>query len=160
MGAREGIQALRDTGFRLIIVTARSRDVQEDGWKWVDKWFHGLFGYVACTGQFTDADTNSREVATELSKEEVCDGLNAALLIGDSSENALEVSTASPPTRRTPALLFGGYEWNSRLTPAADAIDTMAFDTRVQIEGSKECWKEEKLEDHIPEGTPLHRVKD
>ncbi|KAG7098921.1 hypothetical protein E1B28_000818 [Marasmius oreades] len=123
-GAREGVQALRDMGFRLIIVTARSRDVQEDSWKWVDKWFHGLFDSVVCTGQFTDADTNSREVVTKLSKAEVCDGLNAILLIDDSSENALQVSTASPPIRRTPVLLFGDYEWNSRLTSAADAIDT------------------------------------
>ncbi|KAG7098923.1 hypothetical protein E1B28_000818 [Marasmius oreades] len=55
-GAREGVQALRDMGFRLIIVTARSRDVQEDSWKWVDKWFHGEYLDLisTCGSQFTD----------------------------------------------------------------------------------------------------------
>lgn len=159
-GAREGVQALRDMGFRLIIVTARSPDVWADSWKWVDRWFHGLFDSVVCTGQFTDAEKNTREVVTKLSKAQVCADLNAVLLIDDSCENALQVSTAAPPIRRTPVLLFGSYEWNSRLSSAADAVDSMVFDTKLRIEDGKEFWKEEKFEDHVPEGAQLHRVKD
>ena len=89
---------------------------------------------------------------------QVCADLKARLLIDDSSENALQVSTAA--VRPTPVLLFGEYEWNSRLSSAADAVETMVFDTRLLIEGGREFWKEERLEDHIPEGAPLHRVKD
>lgn len=40
-GAREGIQALKDMGFRLIIVTARPEDADRS-WKWVSKHFPGL----------------------------------------------------------------------------------------------------------------------
>ncbi|KAK1222901.1 hypothetical protein PQX77_014230 [Marasmius sp. AFHP31] len=159
-GAREGIQALRDMGFRLIIVTARSQDVHEDSWHWVDKWFPGLFDSVVCTGQFTESKEKDKghEVTTKLSKAQVCADLKARLLIDDSSENALQVSTA--PVRPTPVLLFGDYQWNSRLSSSADAVDAMVFDTRLLIEGGREFWKEERLEDHIPEGAPLHRVKD
>lgn len=38
-GAREGIQALRDMGYRLIIVTARLRTAHQDSWEWVDRHF-------------------------------------------------------------------------------------------------------------------------
>jgi len=40
-GAREGIQALKDMGFRLVIVTARPEDADRS-WKWVSKHFPGL----------------------------------------------------------------------------------------------------------------------
>ncbi|KAL0576799.1 hypothetical protein V5O48_005169 [Marasmius crinis-equi] len=159
-GAREGVQALHDMGFRLIIVTARSPDVHSDSWHWVDKWFPGLFDSVICTGQFKDAQKNSHEVTTKLSKAQVCADLNAQLLIDDSSENALQVSTST--SRPTPVLLFGDYEWNSRLSSSSDAVDTMVFDTRLLIEGGKEFWKDdsEKFDNHVPEGAPLYRVKD
>ncbi|KAK7041678.1 hypothetical protein VNI00_008967 [Paramarasmius palmivorus] len=159
-GAREGIQALHDMGFKLIIVTARSPENHEDSWKWVEKWFPGLFHSVVCTGQFKDAGKAGHEVTTKLSKAEVCANLQARLLIDDSSENALQVAAPTPPIPPTPVLLFGDYEWNSRVSSAKDAVDTMVFDTRLQIEGGREFWKEEKLEDHIPEGAPIQRVKD
>ena len=41
-GARQGIQALRDMGYRLIIVTARKEDYEEESWKWVEQHFAGL----------------------------------------------------------------------------------------------------------------------
>lgn len=40
-GAREGIQALKDMGFRLIIVTARLEDAADESWEWVTKHFPG-----------------------------------------------------------------------------------------------------------------------
>ena len=40
-GAREGIQVLRDLGYRLIIVTARTRDAHGKSWEWVEKHFPG-----------------------------------------------------------------------------------------------------------------------
>uniref|UniRef100_A0A0W0F5U3 Uncharacterized protein n=1 Tax=Moniliophthora roreri TaxID=221103 RepID=A0A0W0F5U3_MONRR len=158
--AREGIQALHDMGFKLIIVTARSPENHEESWKWVEKWFPGLFHSVICTGQFKDADKTGHEVTTKLSKAQVCANLQARLLIDDSSENAIQVAKPPPPTPPTPVLLFGDYEWNSRVSSSSDANDTMVFETRLSIEGGKEFWKEEKLEDHIPEDAPIHRVKD
>ncbi|KAF9073877.1 hypothetical protein BDP27DRAFT_1390893 [Rhodocollybia butyracea] len=160
-GSRAGVQTLHDMGFKLIIVTARSPEEKENSWKWIDKWFPGLFDNIICTGQFKDMSKNGFGVVTKLSKAQVCADLKALVLIDDSSENALQVSTSSSAaTPPTPVLLFGQYEWNKRLSTRADAVDTMVFDTRLQIEGGKEFWKDEKLEDHIPEGAPLHRVKD
>jgi hypothetical protein len=49
-GAREGIQALRDMGYRLIIVTARKEDYEDDSWKWVEQHFTGL-----CNVPLTDS---------------------------------------------------------------------------------------------------------
>ncbi|KAJ3890663.1 hypothetical protein GG344DRAFT_66090 [Lentinula edodes] len=162
-GAREGVKALHDMGFKLIVVTARSSDVKEESWDWINQWFpgEGLFDSVICTGQFKDATKDGHEIVTKLSKAQVCADLKARLLIDDSSENALQVSTSSSAaTPPTPVLLFGHYEWNKRLSLHSDAVDAMAFNTRLQIEGGREFWKYERFEDHIPEGAPLHRVRD
>ena len=40
-GAREGVQTLKDIGFRLIIVTAREETRANESWKWVIKHFPG-----------------------------------------------------------------------------------------------------------------------
>ncbi|KAJ8703052.1 hypothetical protein PTI98_001708 [Pleurotus ostreatus] len=154
-GAREGVQSLRDMGFRLVIVTARTQDVAEPSWKWVDKHFPGIFDTLICTNQFKDADKVGHEIVTKLSKGQVCNDLGACLLIDDSSENAIQCSTHDPPTR---VLLFGDYQWNSRISGPQDHRDEMTFDIRLKAAGGKEFWKEETLE--VPEGAPLHRVKD
>jgi phosphoglycolate phosphatase-like HAD superfamily hydrolase len=49
-GAREGVQALRDMGYRLIIVTARMEDHEDESWKWVEQHFPGL-----CSFPFTSS---------------------------------------------------------------------------------------------------------
>ena len=71
-GAREGVQALRDMGYRLIIVTARLKNTHKDSWEWVDRHFPGLFDSVICTGQFEDlAGKSGHELVTKLTKQEV-----------------------------------------------------------------------------------------
>lgn len=40
-GGREGVQALKDMGFRLIIVTARAEDTADKSWEWVTKYYPG-----------------------------------------------------------------------------------------------------------------------
>ena len=40
-GAKEGLQALKDMGYKLVIVTARSEDLADESWKWVDQQFPG-----------------------------------------------------------------------------------------------------------------------
>lgn len=44
------------------------------------------------------------------------------------------------------------------MSSPSDMRDAMTFDRRLEAEGGKEFWKEEKVE--IPEGAPLYRVKD
>ncbi|KAJ2919327.1 hypothetical protein MD484_g1118, partial [Candolleomyces efflorescens] len=154
-GAREGIESLRQLGFRLIIVTARSEDNADESWKWVERHFPGCFESIICTGQFTDAHKKGHEVVTKLSKAQVCDDLKAVLLIDDSAENAVQCVTAERPVQ---TLLFGDYEWNKRLSGPGDARDEMAYDVRLEREGGRRFWEEESVP--IPEGAPLHRVRD
>jgi len=68
--------------------------------------------------------------------------------------------TNASPAPPTPVLLFGQYEWNKRISLPSDQNDSMVFDMRLKNEENKEFWKEERLEDRIPDGAPLYRVKD
>ncbi|KAF9458334.1 hypothetical protein BDZ94DRAFT_1270879 [Collybia nuda] len=154
-GAREGVQSLRDMGYRLVIVTARAQDHVDKSWEWVDKNFPGIFDSIICTGQFKDTHTAGHEVVTKLSKAQVCTDLGATLLIDDSSENAVQCATAD---KCTPVLLFGDYSWNKRISSPNDLREEMSFDRRLEAEEGREFWKDETLK--VPEGTPLYRVKD
>ncbi|RXW23837.1 hypothetical protein EST38_g2000 [Candolleomyces aberdarensis] len=111
--------------------------------------------FIVCTGQFTDAHKKGHEVVTKLSKAQVCDDLKAVLLIDDSAENAIQCVTAEKPIQ---TLLFGAYEWNKRLSGPGDARDEMAYDVRLEREGGRKFWEEESVP--VPEGAPLHRVRD
>lgn len=46
-GAREGVQALKDMGYKLVIVTARTADVADASWEWVEKYFPGKSVFCA-----------------------------------------------------------------------------------------------------------------
>ncbi|KAJ7225935.1 hypothetical protein GGX14DRAFT_349237 [Mycena pura] len=153
-GAREGAQALKDLGYKLVIVTARTANIADATWEWVEKYFPGLFTNLVFTDQFKYA-VHHTEVLTNLSKAQVCADLKAQVLIDDSSENAIQCSIASSPTT---VLLFGDYEWNKRISVAGDGSDEMSFDERLAAGGGREFWKEETLA--VPEGAPVERVKD
>ncbi|KAL0950732.1 hypothetical protein HGRIS_007507 [Hohenbuehelia grisea] len=154
-GAREGVEALKKLGYRLIVVTARTQDEHDESWKWLNRHFPGSFDSIVCTNQFKDAHKEGHEVVTKLSKGQVCNDLGAKLLIDDSAENATQCSTYTPPVR---VLLFGDYSWNQRVCGPGDQADEMTFERRLIAEGGREFWKEEKFE--IPEGAPLTRVRD
>ncbi|KIY65888.1 hypothetical protein CYLTODRAFT_50057 [Cylindrobasidium torrendii FP15055 ss-10] len=156
-GALEGVQALKELGYRIVIVTARSPDYHTHSWDWLNKHFPNCFERIICTGQFQNAskDGEFREVVTRLSKAEVCADLGAVVLIDDSSENAIQCATAP---QAIPVLLFGDYEWNKRICGPSDSAEAMGFDVRLLAEGGKRFWEEDVFE--IPEGVPLRRVND
>ncbi|TFL03985.1 hypothetical protein BDV98DRAFT_563365 [Pterulicium gracile] len=153
-GAREGVQSLRDAGYRLIVVTARTNDTADESFQWVNHHFPGLFDSVICTGAFKDKHSTGHEVVTKLSKAQVCHDLGARLLIDDSSENALQCATFAHPT---PVLLFGDYQWNQRRSLPEDNREDMTYDVRLAREGP-EFWAKEHFD--VPEGVPIHRVND
>ncbi|KII93688.1 hypothetical protein PLICRDRAFT_35907 [Plicaturopsis crispa FD-325 SS-3] len=163
-GAREGIQALRDMGYRLIIVTARSKDVSDESWEWVSKHFPGLFESIICTGHFDAqiAGTKStHEIVTKMSKAEVCADLSAKLLIDDSVENAVDCATFPHPNRPH-VLLFGAYEWNKRVSSPSDRTDEMSFARRLEAAGGREFWVEEAERgvQGLDQGSGVERVRD
>jgi len=179
-GAREGVEALRALGFRLIIVTARVKDMHTDSWAWVERWFPGCFDSLICTGQFAntgklaqddggaDASTHKEyTIATGLSKAEVCIDIGAKLLIDDSLENALACADYIPldgVTRPPPVLLFGSYEWNKRLSFSSHEHDDMVYEGRFQREGGKFLDEDAKRGDEaLEQANSKHsicRVKD
>ncbi|KAH7927388.1 hypothetical protein BV22DRAFT_1031872 [Leucogyrophana mollusca] len=172
-------------GYRLIIVTARGKDVHAKSWAWVQQWFPRCFDTMICTGQFANSgkkDSNvvngivsaqeSHEVSTKLSKAQVCIDIGAKLLVDDSLENALacakyvpgpdDVGSTPPP----PVLLFGSYEWNHRFSEAADERDDMMYEKRSELEGGQKFLEvdvkraEEVLQQVNKERTRVTRVKD
>lgn len=84
----------------------------------------------------------------------MCHRLKAKLMIDDSIENCLKCVHADPPV---PTLLFGENAWNERESKYSDIKTEMSFDQRLEKEGGREFWKEEKVE--LPAGAPLTRVK-
>lgn len=172
-GAPEGIKKLRELGFRLIVVTARQRREMDRGRKWLEEHFPGMFDGMICTGQSQETLGESHEALTKLSKAgvspiltvilfhgliqrmQVCHRLGAKLMIDDSVENALKCVKADPPV---PTLLFGDREWNKRESRYDDISTELSFEQKLEKEGGREFWKEEKVV--IPEGAPLTRVKD
>ena len=77
-------------------------------------------------------------------------------MIDDSIENALKCVTAEPPV---PVLLFGHYQWNSRVGRYADIKKETSFEEKLAREGGREFWKEESADREVPPGAPLTRVK-
>lgn len=146
-GAKDGVEALRQLGYRLVIVTARNKNVEHVSWQWVKRHFGDAFEYIICTGQFgvyKDFHANKEhEIATKSSKAEVCIDIGAKLLIDDSVENAMacvEYVTPSGAQGVPPSvLLFGSYEWNKRLSRrSTDERDEMAYANRVEAEGGNQ----------------------
>lgn len=156
------MEALRQLGYRLVIVTARNKSVEHASWEWVKTHFGDAFEYIICTGQFTSAqnavangaykDTlamRKHEIATTSSKAQVCIDIGAKLLIDDSVENVVACAEyvasgaeAVPPK----VLLFGSYEWNKRLSQrSTDERDEMAYANRVEAEGGNQFLEQDAM---------------
>lgn len=153
-GALEGLQTLRELGFRFVVITARQAREMDRSWKWIEKNYPGVFETMICTGQSQET-LSDNEVLTKLSKADVCRKLKAKVMIDDSLENALKCATATPPV---PILLFGDNEWNQRLAKYSDIKEEVSFAVKSSREGGREFWKDDNIT--FPEGAPLTRVKD
>ncbi|KAI0768610.1 hypothetical protein BD413DRAFT_563434 [Trametes elegans] len=153
-GAYEGVLALKNLGYRLIVVTARQPRELDRSLEWIEKHFPALFDTIICTGQSQETLTDEHELVTKLSKAEVCRKIGAKFLIDDSAENSIDCACANPPV---PVLLFGDYAWNQRIGKYYDVKKEVSFEEKLKREGGREFWKEEKLV--VPDGAPLVRVK-
>ena len=130
-GAREGLQALKDLGFRLVLITARGPDTEPGTHVWLKENMPDLFESLHFTGAFVamqNPDTASASPPKKRSKAAVAHALGACLLIDDSLENALTCAAHEPPL---PVLLFGKYPWNSHLTAEDTTEDDKAHQERV-----------------------------
>ncbi|KZT06302.1 uncharacterized protein LAESUDRAFT_726129 [Laetiporus sulphureus 93-53] len=152
-GAHEGLQALKDMGFNLVVVTARQVRELERTENWIATHYHGIFDTIICTGMSQETLKDQQAMMAKLSKADVCKKLGAKLMIDDSLENALKCIDHQPPV---PTLLFGDYQWNKRQAQYVDIRFEVSFDERHRLEGGREWWKDDEVE--IPESAPLKRV--
>ena len=67
----EGLQKLKDMGFRLIIVTARQRREMDRSVQYIEEHYPGIFDDMVCTGQSQETLIEKHEVVTKLSKADV-----------------------------------------------------------------------------------------
>lgn len=70
-GALEGVQRLRDLGYRLVIVTARQKREMERAQRWIEGHFpKGTFDSLICTGQSQETlgETPDNVLTVKLSK--------------------------------------------------------------------------------------------
>ncbi|PCH33341.1 hypothetical protein WOLCODRAFT_135069 [Wolfiporia cocos MD-104 SS10] len=131
-GALEGLKALKEMGFRLVLVTARQIRELPQTEEWMDKHYSGIFEQIICTGMSQETLADDKAMLTKLSKADVCKKLGAKLMIDDSIENALKCARAEPPI---PILLFGDYQWNKREVNYAHIDEEMSYDERCKKEG-------------------------
>ena len=70
-GALEGVNALKELGYRLVLVTARQVRELPRTKEWVDKYYKGVFDDIVCTGMSQETLANESLVITKLSKADV-----------------------------------------------------------------------------------------
>lgn len=70
-GALDGLRRLRDLGFRLILVTARSESQRESTEKWLEQYYKGVFEECYFTGAFTHLDSTPQEKGQDNEGKEV-----------------------------------------------------------------------------------------
>jgi uncharacterized HAD superfamily protein len=93
--------------YRLIIVTARRKQVTELTQTWIEKHFKGVFEAIYYAGIW---DTVSADSPTA-TKAELCQKLGVSYLIDDQSKHCNAVQE-----KGIQAIMFGDYPWNSRDT--------------------------------------------
>ncbi|KAL1413597.1 hypothetical protein Q8F55_001372 [Vanrija albida] len=146
-GAKEGLQRLKDLGYTLIIITARSEVQREGTEQWIADHLPDLFDEIHFTGAFNhlipatraehEGHAAHRTVVShkKRTKHEVMRQTGATLLIDDSSENALAAAAADPPER---VLLFGGWPWNVSIVPPDGEGAAHPDDKKLYVELAKE----------------------
>ncbi|KAI0065398.1 hypothetical protein BV25DRAFT_1880195 [Artomyces pyxidatus] len=139
-GALDGVRALRNLGFELVIVTARIINAEyESTMRWLQCHFEDLFDCVVFSAQSQESLSDDESyVGTRLTKLQVCAASHAIVLVDDLLETALVVARQG----RLPVLLFGDYEWNQRV----DAGDKWGFEEKLQAEGGRKWWLEDTVE--------------
>lgn len=107
-GAREGVQKLLDSGFRLVVVTSRQTVIERQTKQWIDANFPNMFSDIRF-GNIWSA------TGTKTSKPDLCRQVGASFMIDDSLSYSSQCAEAGFKT-----LLFdlkGLYRWNQTDSP-------------------------------------------
>jgi uncharacterized HAD superfamily protein len=101
-GAKEALEHLAKN-YELVVITARSTEVEQKTKQWIYRHFPKLFKDVHLLGYDHDGGTHR-------TKADMCLELGAEYLIDDHPENILLADKAG-----IKAILFGEYPWNARV---------------------------------------------
>ncbi|WWC61656.1 uncharacterized protein I303_104240 [Kwoniella dejecticola CBS 10117] len=124
-GAKEALHRLKDLGYNLVIITARSENQRAGTEDWIAEYLPDIFDEIHFTGAFQHLEPTREEkeghVARKAvvshhkrSKAEIIHSTSSLFLIDDSSENAYDVATSTyPHDGPIKVLLFGDYPWNA-----------------------------------------------
>jgi 5'(3')-deoxyribonucleotidase len=105
--------------YKLLIVTARKKDIKELTDQWLDMYFPGIFTEVRYAGIWdTDHATSHQLVQT---KAEICRDLGADYLIDDQLKHCIGAAGAG-----ITSLLFGTYRWNQTDTQLPENVIRVA----------------------------------
>ncbi len=98
-GSLEALQILKQN-FKLVIITARKKEVMDMTLVWAEKHFPNIFDGV----HFAQVWEEGQQ---KITKADLCRQVDASFLIDDSLEHCTLVAAAGIET-----LLFGNYKWN------------------------------------------------
>ncbi|KAG8967359.1 hypothetical protein FRC03_010104 [Tulasnella sp. 419] len=130
-GAARSCKILKERGYRLVIVTARSdehRQITEDA---IRRYFPDIFENIYFTVSL------GRRGSSYLSKPQILASIGAMAFIDDSLDNAMDCARAG-----FPSILFGQYMWNQRTSKIQSPTDRMGFAERQQMEYPRAKWWE------------------
>ncbi|EIW67034.1 hypothetical protein TREMEDRAFT_34170 [Tremella mesenterica DSM 1558] len=170
-GAKEGLERLKEMGYRLVIITARDEAQREGTEDWLAEHLPDIFDEMHFTGAFTHLAPTREEHEghaahkavvshKKRTKAEVVHQTGALFLIDDSAENAADAAGANPPVQ---VLLFGDYPWNSVVWPSKSekGVEELTYVEREE-RGLQEEFEKKRLKAIEIGWTPdgVERVKD
>jgi hypothetical protein len=156
-GAQRGTKALKDAGYRLVVITARMHQIADNSIQWLEKNFPGIFDTVYFTSAFQQAPEESKHLITELNgppahkhtsshptdpggqhipaisiprkKSDVCLHIKALALIDDAIENAFDVHQNAPVVE---CLVYGQWKWNLTYHSADRPEDQLSYEQLME----------------------------
>ncbi|WVO22348.1 uncharacterized protein IAS62_003678 [Cryptococcus decagattii] len=168
-GAKEALQKLKDMGYCLIIITARSESQREGTEDWIMEYLPDIFDEIHFTGAFQDLEPTKEEHEghaarkaivshKKRSKAEIIHNTSSLFLIDDSAENAYDIATSCyAHPHATKVLLFGAYPWNAVVQSPESTlpIEKMTYVAKKEkgLLGESEKLRKDKIQKGwLPEG--------
>jgi hypothetical protein len=149
-GAQRGTKRLKEAGYKLVVITARTHDVANESLEWLEKHFPGIFDTIYFTSALRE---DAEQLATEISgppahkhtnshptdprgeyipaysvprkKSDMCLHVGAIALIDDAIENAFDVYENA---RTVKCLVYGQWKWNVTLHRMDREEDQWSYD--------------------------------
>lgn len=104
--AKEVLQGLASK-YRLIIITSRRKELEQETAAWIDEYFPDVFEEVHHAGIWDKLEKEDSVAIATTTKAEICSQLGGDYLIDDHLKHCFAAADSG-----IPSLLFGDYPWN------------------------------------------------